>query len=117
MEHRTAFDFEVRFTNGGDLVGHDFRMDIPGDEVTDAWIADALVRDLRLLMVDAVRISNRRTFAEAHKRGVGRPSDAPTDGAWRRIVDVSHPIVEGMTTYPGLPTPSIRPHLRREDSA
>ena len=34
----------------------------------------------------------------------------------RRLVDLSHPIVEGMTTYPGLPVPEIRPHLTREAS-
>jgi kynurenine formamidase len=31
-------------------------------------------------------------------------------------VDLSHPIREGMITYPGLPAPVITPHLTREDS-
>jgi arylformamidase len=35
----------------------------------------------------------------------------------RRLVDLSHPVVAGMTTYPGLPVPVIRPHLTREASA
>jgi kynurenine formamidase len=35
----------------------------------------------------------------------------------RRLVDLSHPIVAGMTTYPGLPAPEIRPFLTREASA
>ena len=51
MEHRVEFDFEITFTNGGGIQGQGFRLDIPGDDVTDDWIADALVRDLRLLMV------------------------------------------------------------------
>jgi arylformamidase len=36
----------------------------------------------------------------------------PTD----RLVDLSHPIEAGMTTYPGLPVPDIRQHLTREAS-
>jgi len=33
-----------------------------------------------------------------------------------RLIDLSHPIVEGMTTYPGLPGPEISDFLSREDS-
>lgn len=36
--------------------------------------------------------------------------------AEQRIVDISHPIREGMVTYPGLPGPVLRAHLSREDS-
>jgi arylformamidase len=114
MDHRVEFDFELTFTNGGGLSGTGFRLDIPGDDVDDEWIADALVRDLRLLMVDEVRISNRRVLAEPHKRG--EEQAAAGGGTARRLVDLSHPIVEGMATYPGLPAPVIRPLLRREDS-
>ena len=32
-------------------------------------------------------------------------------------MDLSHPIAEGMTTYPGLPVPEIHPFLTREASA
>ena len=116
MDHRVAFDFEIEFTNGGGLQGQDFRLDVASEDVTDAWIADALVRDLRLLMVGDVRIWNRRIFEEPHKR---RLQPAPSDGAApaaRRFVHLSHPIVEGMTTYPGLPVPEIRSHLTREAS-
>jgi arylformamidase len=116
MDRRVAFDFEIEFTNGGGLQGQDFRLDVPGEDVTDAWIGDALVRDLRLLMVGDVRIRSRRMFEEPHKRGL---QPAPSGGAApaaRRLVDLSHPIAEGMTTYPGLPVPEIRPHLTREAS-
>jgi kynurenine formamidase len=132
-QHRVAFDFELAFTNGGGLAGTDFRLDIPGDEVTDVWIAEAIVRDLRLLMVGEIRIRNRRVFAEAHKRAApaaahpahaAQPAAQPapsltsaTPGqAPRRLVDLSHPIVPGMVTYPGLPVPEIRHHLEREAS-
>jgi kynurenine formamidase len=33
-----------------------------------------------------------------------------------RLVDLSHVITAGMTTYPGLPGPTIAPHLTREAS-
>jgi arylformamidase len=34
----------------------------------------------------------------------------------RRVIDLSHPIRAGLVTYPGLPAPTIAPHLTREDS-
>jgi kynurenine formamidase len=34
----------------------------------------------------------------------------------RRLVDLSHPILPGMTTYPGLPGPVLSDFLSREDS-
>jgi kynurenine formamidase len=37
-----------------------------------------------------------------------------TDSA--RIIDLSHEIEAGMTTFPGLPGPEVSPHLTREDS-
>ena len=33
-----------------------------------------------------------------------------------RLVELSHPIAAGMTTYPGQPAPEITPHLTREAS-
>jgi kynurenine formamidase len=117
VDRRVAFDFEIEFTNGGGLQGQDFRLDVPDADVTDGWIADALVRDLRLLMVGDVRIRNRRVIEEPHKRGLG-PADTGADAAAaRRLVDLSHPIVDGMTTYPGLPVPELRAFLTRETSA
>ncbi|MEV7028246.1 cyclase family protein, partial [Kitasatospora sp. NPDC093558] len=34
----------------------------------------------------------------------------------RTVVDLSHPIEAGMTTYPGLPGPVISDHMSRADS-
>jgi arylformamidase len=117
-DQRVEFDFELEFTNGGGLVGTGFRLDVASPDVSDDWLAHALVRDLGLLMVGAVRISNRRLIEEPHKRGVlGRASDEATEHPARRLVDLSHPIVEGMTTYAGLPAPVIHPFLTREASA
>jgi kynurenine formamidase len=117
MDQRVEFDFEVEFTNGGGLQGQEFRLDVPNADVSDEWLADALVRDLRLLMVSEVRIRNRRTVEEPHKRGFGPPNTDAAPATGRRLVDLSHPIEEGMTTYPGLPVPEIHPVLTREASA
>jgi len=67
-QHRVLFDFEIDFRNGGGLSGRDFRLDIDGDGIADDALAGYVVRDLRLLMVGAVRISNKRVVVEAHKR-------------------------------------------------
>ena len=104
-EKRVQFDFAVTFLNGGGLQGHDFRLDIPGDDIGDDELAEYLVRDLRLLMVQQVRITNKRIITEPHKRGAGA-----------RHIDLSHTIEDGMLTYKGLPAPIICDYLSREDS-
>lgn len=109
---RAQLDAEVTFQNGGRLVVEAFRLDVPDAEVADADLASLLVRHLGLLMVGEVRISGKRLLREAHKgsRGV---VPAP---ATRRLVELSHPIRNGMVTYPGLPAPEIGEHLGREAS-
>ena len=104
-EKRVQFDFAVTFLNGGGLQGHDFRLDIPGDDIGDDELAEYLVRDLRLLMVQQVRITNKRIIVEPHKRGAGA-----------RHIDLSHIVEDGMITYKGLPAPIICDYLSREDS-
>src|SRR5581483_2200666 len=63
-DRRVQFDFDVQFSNGGSLQGRGFRLDIEGDDVSEAALADHLVRDLRLLMVGAVRIRNKSIVVE-----------------------------------------------------
>jgi kynurenine formamidase len=118
MEHRVEFDFDVRFSNGGGLRGEGFRLDIPGDDVSDAWIADAIVRDLRLLMVGSVTVTDKRIIEEAHKRPrIAPPGPAArSDGPGIRHIDLSHVIEDGLVTYRGLPAPRIGDHLTREAS-
>jgi hypothetical protein len=118
MEHRVDVDFQVRFANGGGLVGDGFRFDIEGDDASDGWIADTIVRDLRLLMVESVTITRKRVIEEPHKRAsvanggqTGRPG-APAV----RFVDLAHRVEDGMVTYRGLPAPRITDHLSREAS-
>lgn len=68
MEKRVLFDFEVHFTNGGNIKGEGFRLDIDGDDIADDKLADYIVADMRLLMVGETRILNKRIIAEPHKR-------------------------------------------------
>jgi len=100
-DKRVQFDFEIDFSNGGGLAGRAFRLDIDGDDIADEALADYIVRDLRLLMVGAVRIRNKAILAEAHKR----VAEA------RRFVDLSHTIEDGMITYKGFPAPLVCDHL------
>ena len=57
-DKRVQFDFEVDFSNGGGIQGQGFRLDIPEDDISDDELAAYIVRDMRLLMVGAVRILN-----------------------------------------------------------
>jgi arylformamidase len=109
-QYRAVFDATVTFSNGGDLRVRDFRLDVPGPAVTEDALAGLLVRHLALLMVGEVRFDGVRVVAEPHKGSRGGPSEKG------RLVDLSHVITAGMTTYPGLPGPEIIPHLTRADS-
>ena len=106
MPHRVQFDFEIDFVNGGGIRGQDFRLDIAGSDICERELADYLVADLRLLMVGAVRIRNKRIVEEAHKR-------VAADGAF---IDLSHSIADGTLTHRGLPGPLICDYLSREAS-
>lgn len=67
-DHRVKFDFTVHFTNGGSLSAEDFRLDIPGTDITDDQLAACLIGDMRLLMAGRVDISNKEIIQEPHKR-------------------------------------------------
>jgi kynurenine formamidase len=114
MDKRVCFDFEVDFSNGGGIQGQDFRLDIDGDDIADDALADYIIKDLRLLMVGAVRIINKKVIEERHKRSA--KADGAADGDGARVVDLSHLIESGMITYKGLPAPLICDHLSREQS-
>ena len=68
VQKRVLFDFEIEFSNGGGLQGQDFRLDVDGDDIDDEELADHVVRDMRLLMVSAVRILRKHIIVEPHKR-------------------------------------------------
>jgi arylformamidase len=113
-QRRVQFDFDIEFLNGGGLQGQEFRLDIEGDDIDERALADYLVRDLRLLMVSRVRIHNKKIIAEPHKRSAA-VERAPPQGS-SRLVELSHPIEDGMITYKGLPAPIICDHLSRAQS-
>ena len=115
QQRRAVFDFEIEFLNGGGVQGREFRLDLHDEDTSDASIARAIVRELRLLMVKSVRIHNKQILTEPHKRAT--PRDAPAAmGTSGRFVDLSHTIEDGMITYKGLPAPHVCDFLGREAS-
>ncbi len=117
-EYRASFDAVVRFTNGGDLSVHRFRVDVPSADVTEDEIGALFVASLGLLMSEPVSLSNVSVFVEPHKGTRGGPSDRTQSLplATGRLVELSHVIRAGMVTYPGVPGPEISPYLSREQS-
>jgi kynurenine formamidase len=109
-DRRVVFDFEIAFANGGGIQGQEFRLDIEEEGISDQELADYIVEDLRLLMVSRIEILNKHYINEPHKRTGPALSEGPA------IVDLSHPIRDGMITYPGLPGPTIGTHLSRAES-
>lgn len=119
-EYRAHFDFDIRFANGGGMSATGFRLDLPSPEVTEDEISRLLIAHLGLALVDEVELRGLRVVAEPHRgsRGVQAATRADREDAAARgrIIDLSHPIRAGLVTYPGLPAPTITPHLTREDS-
>ena len=122
-EYRAHFDAEIEFVNGGDLHARGFRLDLPSADLSEAEIGELLVRHLGLALVGSVTLTNLDVVEEAHRgsRGVdvtGVPDAATSARSNRRgaLVDLSHEIGAGLVTYPGIPAPTITPHLTREAS-
>jgi arylformamidase len=117
-EYRAQFDATVTFSNGGGLSAQGFRVDVPGPEPAEGDVAALFIASLGLLMVERVEVRGLRVFPEPHKGTRGGPSDlgVTPSASGVRLVDLSHVITSGMTTYPGLPGPTITPHLTREAS-
>ncbi len=113
-QYRAHFDARIEFANGGGLTADAFRLDVPGPDVGETEVARLLVQHLGLALVGSVRLSDLRIVEEQHRGSRGIEAAAPAAG--RRIVDLSHPIREGLITYPGLPAPVFTPHLTREAS-
>ena len=113
-EYRAHFDFDIRFANGGGLTGEAFRLDVPSAAISERDLELLLIEHLGLTLVGSVTIRDLQVVEEPHRgsRGV----DTGAQPSARRIVDLSHPIRAGLVTYPGLPAPTITPHLTREDS-
>lgn len=119
-QYRAEFDATVGFSNGGGLRVERFRVDVAGPDATEQQVAELFLASLGLLMAERVELHGLRLFPEAHKGTRGGPSDTAAcpapDTADRVLVELSHLIVAGMTTYPGIPGPELTPHQTHEQS-
>ena len=113
-DYRAHFDAKITFANGGGLTAGAFRLDLPSREVSETEVERLLVQHLGLALVATVELTDLRIVEEAHRgsRGI----EVPPNASGRRVVDLSHVIRAGLVTYPGLPAPTITPHLSRADS-
>jgi kynurenine formamidase len=112
-EHRAVFDAQVGFAHGGALQCQDFRLDIVGDAISDEDLATLFIEHLGLSMTESVRITRKSVVAEPHTGSRGVPRLRPEPG---QLIELSHPIHNGMITYPGLPGPQIKDHQTFEES-
>lgn len=102
-EYRVKFDFVVHFTNGGSLSAQDFRLDIPGSDISDDELAAYLIQDMRLLMAGQVDITNKQIIEEAHKR-----APISTTGLPRATLDLSKVSLSAAALLAQAKTQSIR---------
>ncbi|MFE9564317.1 hypothetical protein ACFYM0_24770 [Streptomyces sp. NPDC006487] len=103
-ERRVDFDAEVVFSNGGALQMQGFRLDIPGDDITDGELGELIVRHLGLLMVGSVKITRRELLREPHKgsRNTG------SAGSGRTTTDLTGPATRAAwPTGPGGAAPGL----------
>ncbi|MFD1713214.1 cyclase family protein [Amnibacterium flavum] len=114
-EYRAVFDARIQFVNGGGLTAEGFRLDVPSADVDERTVGELLVRHLGLALVESVELTGFELVEEAHTGSRGMVASAPApDGP--RYIDLSHTIVDGLLTMPGMPVPRISPHLTREAS-
>ena len=114
-EYRAHFDADVKFVNGGRLTAEGFRLDLTGPDLSDDQIAQLFVRHLGLALVGSVELRSVEIVAEPHKGSRGIAA-VPTAVRSSRLVDLSHTIAAGLVTSPGIPAPTVHPHLTREVS-
>jgi arylformamidase len=114
-EYRAHFGADVEFVNGGRLTAEGFRLDLPGPKLSDEEIGQLFIQHLGLALVRSVELQKLQIVAEPHKGSRGATS-SPTTELSGRLVDLSHTISAGLVTYPGIPVPTVHPHLTREES-
>ncbi len=59
-EHRVKFDFRVDFTNGGYVEGHDFLLDLEGDNVSDEELKVMIIEAMNLAKAGEVQIFRKQ---------------------------------------------------------
>lgn len=82
---RVECDAEVVFGNGGSLRTEGFRLDIPGDDISDAELGELLVRHLGLLMEERTTITRKQLIREPHKGSRGTEGSSGE----RTVVDLA----------------------------
>jgi kynurenine formamidase len=109
LQYRAELDAAVILTGGASVRAQGLTIDVPHADVTQAEIAALLVAALGLRHVERVEVAACRVFGERA---------APTGRSAIRLelVELSHVIADGMTTFPGAPGPVISPHLTWADS-
>jgi len=70
-EFRVKFDFRVDFTNGGYVEGHEFLLDLEGDQVSEEELKLMIVQSMNLAKAGDVKIFKK----EIVLRGEHRDSD------------------------------------------
>lgn len=117
-KYRARFDAAVRFSDGGDLVVHGFRINVPYNRIDKTEIAALFVSSLGLVMTESVELRNVIVSAEPSQGMRSGPAEHNDGRSAQRgqLVELSHVIRPGMITYPGLPAPKITPYLTREAS-
>jgi hypothetical protein len=70
-EFRVKFDFRVDFTNGGYVEGHEFLLDLEGDQVSEQELKVMIVESMNLAKAGEVKIFKK----EIVRRGENRDSD------------------------------------------
>ncbi|MFI5894453.1 cyclase family protein [Actinoplanes sp. NPDC051513] len=115
LQYRAELDAAVILTGGGSVRAQGLKIDVPHADVTQAEISALLVAALGLRHVEGVELTACRVFGEPGQSG---EQAQPTGRSAIRLelVELSHVIADGMTTYPGLPGPVISPHLTWADS-
>ena len=70
-EFRVKFDFRVDFTNGGYVEGHEFLLDLEGDQVSEEELKVMIVESMNLAKAGDVKIFKK----EIVRRGAHRDSE------------------------------------------
>jgi arylformamidase len=111
MSKHIEFDFEIYFSNGGSIIGKEFRLDLFNQNITEEDIAKNLTEALSLVMVKQVYILNKKIITQTNQ-----PIISNIKKENNLLIDLSHTIENGLITYKGLPAPIICDYLSREDS-
>jgi hypothetical protein len=83
-EYRASFDATIKFSNGGDLTVHGFRVDIPSPDVGEDGIAALFVASPGLLMTDLVTLANAGDLYRTAPGNAGRAAGSESGKAARR---------------------------------